>query len=326
VAVAKRSMFFTLISFVFVLALIAFMLPNSEYTSFSSKVPTLKVRLAKANGFMESIYGVLGERALKYSGQNSLREMVIYVNSTRKPLKNASAEFISLMMDASINGTHIDAMENNTLPLLMARFERLGRNDLDLKPIIKINGISIYQSNLTGYNRVGLDMNLSVYVDGGVASWNSTKIVSTFLYVDRFDDPYYVLNYDGFGNRIKLSNVSPDEWSPNKTWELIDSMQYTYEPGAPSFLMRFENKSAGSDCCGMESLINPVRMNISTSLNSSYVDFCYFGRVMESRCFDSIHNYYNFTTLTRGTPGAKFYAFKLEWYHTSKYNLIDDII
>jgi Tfp pilus assembly protein PilE len=327
-AMNKKGIFFTMISLLFVVVIIAFFMPNTEYYSYSNKIPALKARATKANGFLESVYGDLGERALRYSSYNAIKSLNDYIDYTGKPLSSLQADFKSVLINGTIGGTSLESygitrMRNSTLPYFLSRFSKLAENELNLKTNITINSVSIYQSESTGYSKFAVDLNLSVYLDSGIATWNTTKVITSVQDIDRFYDPYYISNA-GHTHLISFSNITKFS-SPDQVFGIIDRIEYTYEPKAPNFLMRFENKSANSSCCGIESLINPVELGINSDSHLSYADYCYFGQPASDSCGYPSYVLYNFTHLTATAPGEKFYAFKLEVYHTNKYNLTGDI-
>ena len=324
-AVGRKALFFTLISVVLVVAMIAFFMPNYENFSYMSRVPTLKTRFVKANDFVGGLYGDVGERVITYSSYSALKALNDYVNATNMPLKDVKANFTEVVMNGTINGVNIVSMDNNTLSERLAQLSSLARSELGLKTNMSVVGIEVYQSNETGFDMVGVRMNLSLYLDAGIATWNVTKPVYALVNVEWLDDPYYIMNFK-MGNRIRFSNLS--NWSTSSVADVfyhIDMMEYALEKDAPSFLMRFENSTGNSSCCGIESLINPVRLGIAVDKNVSYADYCFFNKTNRESCGYPDYAMHKFTHLTNATVGQKFYAFKLEAYHLTKYNLTGDI-
>jgi hypothetical protein len=325
----KKAMFFTLISVVLVVAIIAFFMPNYENYSYMSRVPTLKTRFVKANTFVSSMYGDIGERALAHSSYNALRSLNEYINISDEPLANLQGDFTTVLLNGTIGGADltsygINYMRNGTMAERIRQFEQMADSELGLRTNLSITGVRIYQSDETGYDRVAVELNLSMQLESGIASWNTTKTITTFLFVDRFDDPYYIMN-QGYRNRISFTNISSWNTSiPEDVFFQIESMRYAYEPAAPNFLMRFVNDSSNSSCCGMESLINPMELGI-TNTYLSYADYCFYGRPQVESCGYPGYALFNFTHLTSDTSDGEFYGFKLELYHTNKYNLTGDI-
>jgi hypothetical protein len=302
-------------------------MPNSESYSYMSKVPTLKTRFVKANTFVSSMYGDIGERALAHSSYNALRSLDAYIDSNNRPLANLQKNFTTVLVNGTIGGASLESygityMKNNTMGERIRQFEQMADDELGLKTNLSITNVRIYQSEETGYDHVAVEMELSMQLESGIATWNTTKTVTTTLSIDRFDDPYYLINQND-KYRIRFTNIS--NWtSVDDVFYQIDSMKYAYEPTAPSFVMRFENSSSNSTCCGMESLINPVVLGVPNS-DLSYADYCFYGQPQVESCGYPGFTKFNFTHLTNDTPGEKFYGFKLELYHTNRYNLTRDI-
>lgn len=318
-AIGKRAIFFTMLSVVIVVAMIAFFMPNYDTYSYMSRVPTLNTRFAKANNFVSDIYGKVGERVLVFSSYNALRSLNNYLNgsSNPPPLSNISANFTKAVLNGTIAGVNVALMDGNTIPEMLAELNQLARNELGLRSNISVVGIEIFQNNDTGFDKIGLMMNVSLYLNASIATWNITKPIYTLIEIERLNDPYYIMNFN-YENRVRFTNIT--NWTTATLVDVNDhiyNMRYKYEPDAPTFLMRFENKTENSTCCGMESLINPVELGIaSKNYNITYVDYCFFNTTKRESCGDPDYGLYNFTQLSRDFPG-----FKLEIYHMGEYNI-----
>ena len=172
--------------------------------------------------------------------------------------------------------------------------------------------VSIYQNHDTGAFLVGVNLtvNFTVQADN-LARWDDSENFSILFSFEGIDDPLYweyihlkpgnVLEED-FINKFKEVDVKL--WNLERTRTSIGERTYrpagknlvdlSGEPNyyAPSFLDRFvkdDNINYGelfgnqdsygpkdySECCGIESMINPDKMGI-TSVTNSYVDWCFF--------------------------------------------------
>lgn len=323
-AINKKAFFFTLLSGVLVVAMIAFFMPNYENYSYMSRVPILKTRFTKADTFVSDIHGKIGERVLVFSSYSALMALNDYINTTKKPLSNITRNFTQAVMNGTINGTNIPDMDNNTIPEMLAELNRLANEQLGLRSNISVLSVNIFQSDETGFDKIGLMMNVSIYVNASIASWNVTKPVYAMIEIERLYDPYYIMNFR-YDHKVKFTNIT--NWTDpsvgvQDVFNLINKTMYTYEPDAPTFLMRFENKTDNSTCCGMESLINPVELKIATiNFNVTYVDYCFFNNTRRESCGHPQYGLFNITGITNPTPNNRFYGFKLEITHLEKYNL-----
>ena len=131
--------------------------------------------------------------------------------------------------------------------------------------------------------------------------------------IEGFNDPLYFGNTGGdYNNTIRASNTS--YWDLAVLQQHIALRTYKYEPRAPSFLMRFENGTSGSFCCGMESIIYD---SMPHKADRSYVDYCYFSDVCDTGP-DEYGRLYNVTGITTAA-----YQFQIRAYHLDKYNVTD---
>jgi hypothetical protein len=327
-AIRKKAIFFTLISLLFIMVVIAFFAPNSEYSSYMGKVPTLKARITKSNIFMHSLYEEIGVRSLRYSSHYAILSLLEYIEKTNDHI-DLQADFRSVLLDGTIQGSSLESqniytMQNKTLNQMLAAFTGLAHDELNLDAHLTINSVSVYQDESTGHKQFAVALNLTTYLDSGAAIWNTTGIIITTLPVDKFDDPYYLINQENYHNRIQFTNIS--NWTTiTEVFNHIDDFKYAYESQGPSFLMRLENDSTNSSCCGIESLINPVKLGFTQTYSRSYVDYCFYGQPEIESCGKPDYTMHNFSHISSSEQGEQFYGFRLEIYHINKYNLSKDI-
>ena len=85
---------------------------------------------------------------------------------------------------------------------------------------------------------------------------------------------------------------------------------------APNFIMKFTNTSLNSNCCGIESLVDPNKLN-RPDQNESYVDYLFFNHTYQDRC-DDLFDVVGIET--------EFDFFKFEVEHLVLYNIsFDDV-
>jgi hypothetical protein len=102
-------------------------------------------------------------------------------------------------------------------------------------------------------------------------------------------DPYVMLE----SNETINQTITPTDiivWNISRTAEFINQGQYRHHQDAPSIIDRFEGNIKASDCCGIESLMDPVRIgNAGLTVwkdwenNKSNVDYMYWGET-ERNC------------------------------------------
>jgi hypothetical protein len=152
--------------------------------------------------------------------------------------------------------------------------------------------------------------------DGGLASWNKTIKINTTVDIMNLSDPWYMGNAH-FNNPISVSPY--DEWGSVNTKDHLDSMTYKFEANAPTILMRFKNltnSTNASQCCGMESLMNPVLTGVPLR-NISYVDYCYWS----DACVGEETTYGIFIWKIQGITSTFYPWFRLDSFHKTEYGV-----
>ena len=86
--------------------------------------------------------------------------------------------------------------------------------------------------------------------------------------------------------------------------------------------MRFTNTTAASNCCGIESLVDPNKISPSDQ-RESYADYLFWTHVYNSQC----PLLYNITNPSTGEGlWDEFRYFKLELDHVVKYNITSEYV
>ncbi len=318
----KKGVLMTLISAGIMLLVITMFMPSYEHLPQMSKIRTIQTRVTKANDFMFNLHDNMIERSLRDSSYHAVWSLIEYIDDTGRPLGNFSANFTEVVTEGTINGVDLEDygiyhMQNRTIGERLEVIKELAHEELYLDMNLSINNISVFQSNNTGYTSFGVSINVSCELDADLAQWNSTSVVFTVLDVDEFEDPYYIMN-NGYENRISFSDRN--NWTVEQVRNQILDINYTFQELAPSFLMRFENSTQSSKCCGMESFINPDKLSITEDEPWAYVDYCYYGH----HCNNSKPNnksLWNITGISENISTSPFYGFKLDIFHAGKYNL-----
>lgn len=326
IRLGKRGIFFTIMALFVVMAIFFYF-----WTSQPLQVPSSgewgggRASLGRAvfvNEYVSSLKESLVKRALAVSAFNAIRAMSAYTVNESVFFTDYSAAFNEIVLNGTINSNPltsygIDYMENSTLPHLLELIKNSSEGFLRITMNYSITGVEAYQDNSTGPWQVGAKMNLSVYIDAEVAEWRQNQTISALLPIEGIEDPYYSVNTGkAWSKFIKRTNIT--KWNLSLLQEFINRREYKYEEKAPSFLLRLENSSASSACCGIESVVY-----FDSSKNMSFVDYCYFGEKCPGSDPGGNFSLYNVTGITTPT-----YQFKIEPYHASeeKYNLTDYLV
>ncbi|MBN1157480.1 hypothetical protein JXA85_07700 [Candidatus Woesearchaeota archaeon] len=324
-----KGIFFTIISLFVVTLIYFFVMTDSmgdvRYSSRAAGGVAAKERILSTNDYVTSLKADYVERALRTGSYNALLSMVTYMNKTHSFISGVQGNFTEVLLNGTIEGTpladmEIYFMENKTLPVKIEEIQAASMEFLRINASLLIKGINLEQNAESGPFRVAVALNLSVYVDSGVASWNDTYTIISYTEIDGISDPFYFMftpeNYSGninYSNSFKKTNIS--EWNLNGTKSLILERGYKYEEKAPSFLNRLQGSFSASGCCGIESLIY-----FNSTKNMSFADYCYFSERCQGSNPKANFSLYNITNITTDV-----YRFKLEPYHigTTKYDLFN---
>ncbi|MFH0867748.1 MAG: hypothetical protein V1831_00380 [Candidatus Woesearchaeota archaeon] len=314
----KKGMFLTFISIAIIAAVIIIFTPSD--INLKKDMSSIKTRTSRVNDYVLDLENVYLERALQSSGTKTIMSLILYMDKTDSFLTDIDANFTEVLLKGTIGGTPIDditgqnIMKDNTYINWINRIINISRYMFNIDTSFDIHGIKIYQVRPW---LVNVEANISFMVSTETASWAKNSVIKTEIGIEKFYDPYYLVNTNGaYANKIRKSGTISDEWNVDKVKDFIRDGNYTHweNSNAPSFLMRFTNDISPSSCCGIESLVNPNNPAISNQ-DTSYADYLYWSTTPDC---DS------FTLYSINNINAEFPNFKLDPSHVTKYNLADE--
>ncbi len=193
--------------------------------------------------------------------------------------------------------------------------------------------IQLFQDNRTGPWQLGVNISVNYSITVGDVMINNSENISVIFNIEGIPDPLYAVQsqqtpqdgnavYTNYFNATNLTN-----WNISTFYHEIEWRLYRQEPNGSSFLNRFYGKDERSDCCGVESLINPfVMASVDGRVEKPYADWCYYGR--NNRCTPAqTGQIWNVTCVTKDTipnpPETKFFRFAIDTYHSTTYNITD---
>lgn len=191
--------------------------------------------------------------------------------------------------------------------------------------------LAFYQDNNTGPWQVGVNITVNYSIVVGDVMINKTENITTMFRIDGIPDPLYLVESqrtasDGnvlYSNYFNLTNIT--EWNISTFYHEAEWRLYRHDKNASSFLMRFSGQDSGSNCCGIESIINPLTMaSVNGLVEKPYVDWCYYGTA--NRCTGGqAGSLWNVTCVTKtDDDGTKFFKFAIDTYHALQYNLTNN--
>ena len=316
-AKGKRGIFFTFIAITLMAVFILVFTPQADI-SLQQDTQAVRTRIIFINNYVNDLENRYFETVLRATTYKTLLSLVFYMNSTSSYITNLDTAFSEVMLTGKINNVPIDditgkkIMNNNTLWNWTNRLIETARSTYNVNTTITINNVSVFQTKPWS---IDSSLSLSFTVKSNVAEWKKeNEIIKTTIDIEGLYDPYYLVNTGRtYTNQIKRSSVDFDKWDITKVREHLRNGTYLHwqDSDAPSFLMRFTNTTSSSNCCGIESLVNPNKTTTSDQIES-YVDFLFWNHTYNTRCSDL----YNITGLW-----DEFRYFKLDFVHVAIYNI-----
>ncbi len=343
----KKGIFFTIIAIMLV-TLLSIAFTPYDYVSYKDRIPAITGRIGVANTYVKTLEQSYVKAAVETSGRDALVALVLFINKTTylPSFGAVNSTFSELMLNGSVNGTPVECyldnkpltasvciaslnpdynvMKNKNLLFKFSSIENVSRDVLLIRTDFRDSNdgyvVSLFQDNATGPWRVGINLITNYTVDASIVYWNISQNITVNVPVEGLLDPVYLVNAS-FNNTIARTNSTV--WDVNNLSKLVQEMKYSFEPNAPSFLMRLYynlsnggNNISGSACCGIESPINPNRLNIPMCTKKSYIDWCFYS----NNCTQG--DLYNINGITTYTDGEQYLGFKMDLYHEiGPYNL-----
>ncbi len=314
--ITKKGIFFTFIS-ITVMAVFIIVFSPQAGISLQKDSQSIKTRVSTIDNYVDDLENRYFETVLRTTTFKTVLSLVFYINSTGSYLANLDSAFSEVMITGKINNVPIDSitgkkiMENSTLADWNSRIIAAAKDTLNVNTTIIINNVSASQTKPWE-----IDSRLSVNftVLSNVAEWKKSAAITATTGIAGFHDPYYLVNTNkAYTNQIKKSTVEFNKWDIAKVREHLRNGSYMYwqNSNAPSFLMRFTNTISPSDCCGIESFVNPNRISPSDQIDS-YMDYLLWTNKFANNCTQL----YNITGLW-----DEFRYFKLDFEHLVRYNI-----
>ncbi|MAE42204.1 hypothetical protein CMO93_00405 [Candidatus Woesearchaeota archaeon] len=311
----KKGIFLTFIAISLTAAFIIIFTPSN--VELKKDIPVIKARVSNINEFVVDLEKVYLERALEATGTKAIIALIEYMENQNEFLLNFEDDFKDVLLTGNLDDTSIMVGDtyNDWINKIKTTADSTFSIDVDFD-VVDVNDVQVYQIRPWF---LSVDANVSFTITSETASWDKEVLITTKIDIERFNDPYYLINTGGaYINRINKSSVKFNEWNLDKVKDHISYGTYTHfqDSKAPNFIMRFTNTSFNSSCCGIESLVNPNGPTIADEVES-YADYLYFNHTYQNRCDDI----FNVTIIW-----DEFNDFELEFEHLVLYNVsLDDV-
>jgi hypothetical protein len=334
----KKSMFLTFISIAIIAAAIIIFTPSD--INLRKDIPVIKTRVSNVNEYVLDLENVYLERTLHASGTKTIIALTRYMTeetiSTGVEVFFSNVEgnplyfqdvFSEVLLEGKIGGVDIDdyypetIMSGNNYDDWLSEIKTTAESTFNIGTVYGISDIRIYQTKPWF---VDVEADVSFNVSSETASWNKTATIKTEIEIEGFHDPYYLVKTGGlYKSIINKSGTKFDEWEVEKVKDFIKDGNYTHfeNSQAPSFIMRFTDDMSTSDCCGIESLVNPNKLNAPYNDRAlSYVDYKFFPSWQSPPlCSEATPTLYIETDIQ-----SEFYKIKFDFNDLARYKIRDD--
>lgn len=268
----KRGMFFTVIA-IFIITL--FFMSYTIYDLVRDRGPINK-RVETLNNFVFSVEQDI-PRYLYIAEFRSVflihEEIVLngdYIGSVED-------SFDELFYNGSLGGEEKDLMSGATFDDMVDFFEQFAKK---VNANISFGMPSVLIDQQDPWNiRVNLNLSMKVSDEGGLVNWDKNMRIDSFVPIEGFEDPMYLVEtglvtnaitrspYEVFVVGVDVSNLKLH----------VENSYYVASDSAPSFLDRLEGRNA-ANVNGIESFVylpGLTAQDVSTS-DKSCIDYIYF--------------------------------------------------
>ena len=274
----SRGMFFTISALILISIFFASLIFQGRYTlNERDKVVSLK-----AYSLQNFVSGLEQDarKGLFIAGYRALLGAEDTIYSRNSFLNDSRASILEAVMNGTIDGAVVAAMNQSTLPEWFSRMNveaiklgiiinfTFGQVTMDQSSPWRVDFVAAYSYNLTDLS--------------GTATFHKSATARASVNIIGFTDPLYTIVT---GNKISRTiNQTPFEGnyvSGADTTNLklhIDGLYYANSSGGPSFLMRFEGNLSNSSV-GIESIVSLPDLQAQgiPVYDRSSVDYIYFG-------------------------------------------------
>lgn len=303
----KKGIFYTAT----VILLIALFLISFTIFEDVQNRKSIQKRVSTMNNFLASTEKDISRKVYVIS-YRTLFLLEKQVTEKTSYVSNFDSLFQEAFFNSSLNNVSQDVLFDVTkgganYSIIKKEVEELGKQtNID----ITLSNPRLNVTQTDPWNiKVTLIVNIYMRDRTGLASWNKTSYIDSYIPITNFEDPLYYVSTNGlFTNKITktpfvcYAGLSPLNVS-NLTSQVINSY-YKESKKAPNFISRFKGLIGNNDSTGIESLVNV--QNISLQLNKSVVDYVYFNTTLNPAHFG-----------VNGTP----WWFRLDQNHLADYNI-----
>lgn len=281
----KKGYAYILIS-ISIIAVLLLVFLTSNANENRNEQETKSARVKAMNDYVKGLNQDI-ERATQISSFRTLLSLEDWTANNGVFLDNISASFKETFYNGTIQGKNATLMINSSFSDYLIRVNEIG-DRIGIKTNISFLNINFQHSSPWNID-VFIELSINITDKTKIASWEYTKEFKADLNINNLRDPVYgVFTNNKIPNTIRQYNESILVNSNNDTTNLLELLNKSYYIGstnAPSFLMRFENRT-DPDPNGIESIINLRSISdqdIDVFTERIKVDYIYFNNLGESK-------------------------------------------
>lgn len=272
-ALNKKGIVLTLVT---ITLLSIFAISYGTYTLIQDR-SSINKRISTLNNFVASVEQDL-PRQLFVSGYRSVFLFNKKIVDTGEYIDDVNASINEIFFDGTLNGITQDLMTDATFTSIQ-NFLSTNANKINAEVSLLNPKIELTQDNPWNL-KFTLNITLIITDKSGLASWNRTASINSYIPVSNLEDPLYSANTQGkVINKINQTPFATFVSGADYT-NLILHFQNSYykaSTSAPSYLKRLEG-DLSADPNGVESLVYPQDLT-DADINvkqKSVIDYIYF--------------------------------------------------
>lgn len=274
----KRGIFFTLLALVIVAIFLV------SVTVFSNVYPREQAqrRVSTLDSFVKDVEEDLS-RLLFTSGFRQIFLMQARILETGEYVSDSEGLFQEMFFNGTYNDQSYESILTGTT--FSEIEEKLQQRAYEINANVSISNPSLTVDQIDPWN-VRFVLTSDFYFEdvSGLAQWNKTLITEIFVPTSNFNDPVYLVDGNGFANKIERTPYS-DFVSGSDVSNLLDHLDNSYyisSTTAPSFLDRLEGDLLANSVQGVESLVD--LSEFPSFETKSVIDHIYFSSDNPTSC------------------------------------------
>ncbi|MBR9705376.1 hypothetical protein GOV12_08230 [Candidatus Pacearchaeota archaeon] len=269
----KKGMIFTLVAIV----ILSIFLLTFVVVSFGNDRKSINKRIETMNNYVYSLEEDL-PRQLYISGFRIIFIFERSIVNTGIPINNFNDSFEELFYNGTLYGASESLMNGVTYSSIM---DNLFQKASSVNLITNLTNPRVFVTQDDPWNvKVVLNVDIIIQDVGNLAYWNKTWEIVSYIPIENFEDPMYVLNTGGLvTNRINKTSYIPFVNGTDTTNLRLHNENFNYiaSTDAPSFLNRLKGEF-DANLYGIESLVYLTDLSAQgiPVYDKSCVDHVYF--------------------------------------------------